>query len=77
MTAPFSTESPVTTGACLPASSTEQITSATAGLFGKPKYNKRKIQRKNTVRKRNRRTKRMNRKFGVGFLPIRWEVNHA
>lgn len=39
---------------------------------GGNKFGGRKAQRK-----RNRRTKRMNRKFGVGFLPTGSEVNHV
>lgn len=41
---------------------------AEAQIFGlgKPKYNKNRIDRQNSVGKKNRRTKRINRKFGIG-----------
>jgi hypothetical protein len=45
----------------------------------KPKYNKDKIQRKNTPVKKNRRSRQLQRKNGIGQLPVTiWkEVNNG
>ena len=63
---------PETTEASLPTSSgtaqmTENIAFAASPGFGGQK----------AQNKRNRRTKRINRKFGVGFLPMEMEVNRG
>lgn len=41
-----------------------------AGIFGwgKPKYNKNKIQRQNTPKRKNRRAKKIQKKYGLAML---------
>ena len=74
VTVQYSTESPVITEASQPTSLMMLEGNPKTELLadGGTKFGGRKA-----LRKRNRRTKRMNRKFGVGFLPTGSEVNHV
>ena len=48
--------------------------SSTALEAAPPRWNKRKIQRKNTVEKTNRRAKKIQRQNGIGLVPeVNWE----
>lgn len=55
-----------------------ELITAEAPIFGigKPKYNKNKIDRINSVGNKNRRTKRINRKFGIGQVTGN-RIDHA
>jgi hypothetical protein len=68
-------ESPATTVASQSTSSEVMLTEAP--LFVAKKYNKRRIQRQNSVGDINHRTKRINRKNGIGSLPTEMEVNRG